>query len=139
MSTTKTTHYYSLGNAIGFFFIGTVLLILSGGMLLSGILSLWAVLACCMAVGSVVFGFQGITKRKKYPMVLDAEHLTFYRKGQQIRIPIQDITRVWYNTKGIDKRVSLALRNGSIEDIPVLYGLDELRKKIQKQYNLPNK
>ena len=108
-------------------------------MLALGILSLWSVLALAMAFVAISGGLKALATRKRFPMMLSKDHLTFRRKGEQIRIPVSEITRVWYNTRGIDKRVSIALKDGAVIDIPTAYGLDPLRKKIQKHYALTNR
>jgi hypothetical protein len=131
-------HRHSISNAIGFVILGIFLLALSGSMLVLGILSLWSVLALVMSIVAIGGGFKALATRKRYPMILSEDRLMFYRKGEQVRVPISEITRVWYNTHGIDKRVSVGLKGGSVVDIPTAYGLDPLRKKIQKRYALAN-
>lgn len=127
---------YSISNSIAFVVLGTILLALSGSMLAVGILSLWSLLALVMAFVAIGGGLKALATRKRCPMILSEDQLTFYRKGQQVHVPISEITRVWYNTRGIDKRVSIALKDNSVIDIPTSYGLDPLRKKIQKHYAL---
>jgi hypothetical protein len=127
---------YSISNSIAFVVLGILLLVLSGSMLVVGIVSLWGLLALVMAVIAIGGGLKALATRKRFPMMLSEDRLTFYRKGEQVRVPVSEITRVWYNTRGIDKRVSISLRDTTVIDIPTSYGLDPLRKKIQKRYAL---
>jgi hypothetical protein len=135
-SSQDTIIRYSISNSIAFVILGILLLALSGSMLVFGIVSLWSLLALVMAVIAIGGGLRALATRKRFPMMLSENQLTFYRKGQQVRVPVSEITRVWYNTRGIDKRVSIALRDTTVIDIPTSYGLDPLREKIQKHYSL---
>jgi hypothetical protein len=135
-SSQDTIIRYSISNSIAFVILGILLLALSGSMLVFGIVSLWSLLALVMAVIAIGGGLRALATRKRFPMMLSDNQLTFYRKGDQVRVPVSEITRVWYNTRGIDKRVSISLRDTTVIDIPTSYGLDPLRKKIQKHYAL---
>lgn len=137
-SSGDTVHHYSISNSIAFAVLGIFLLGLSGSMLVLGVLSLWSVLALVMAIAAIGGGLKALATRKRFPMILSEDQLTFYRKGEQVQVPVSEITRVWYNTRGIDKRVSISLKEGAVIDIPTAYGLDPLRKKIQKHYALAN-
>jgi hypothetical protein len=133
-----SVHRYPMSNSIAFVVLGIFLFALSGSVLALGILSLWSVLALVMAILAIGGGLKALATRKRFPMILSEDQLTFYRKGEQVPVPISEITRVWYNTRGIDKRVSIGLKGCSVIDIPTPYGLDPLRKKIQKHYVLAN-
>jgi hypothetical protein len=135
-SSGDTVIRYSISNSIAFVVLGILLLALSGSMLVVGVVSLWSLLALVMAVIAIGGGVKALATRKRFPMMLSEDHLTFYRKGEQVRVPVSEITRVWYNTRGIDKRVSISLRDTTVIDIPTSYGLDPLRKTIQKHYAL---
>jgi hypothetical protein len=137
-SSGDTVHHYSISNSIAFVILGIFLLALSGSMLALGILSLWSVLALVMAIVAIGGGVKALATRKRFPMILSEDQMTFYRRGEQVRVPVSEVTRVWYNTRGIDKRVSICLKDGRVIDIPTSYGLDPLRKKIQKRYALAN-
>jgi len=135
-TSSDTVVRYSISNSIAFVVLGILLLALSGSMLVVGIVSLWSLLALVMALIAIGGGLKALATRKRFPMMLSEDELTFYRKGEQVRVPVPEITRVWYNTRGIDKRVSISLRDTTVIDIPTAYGLDPLRKKIQKRYAL---
>jgi hypothetical protein len=137
-TSSDTVVRYSISNSIAFVVLGILLLALSGSMLVIGIVSLWSLLALVMAVIAIGGGLKALATRRRFPMILSEDELTFYRKGKQVRVPVSEITRVWYNTRGIDKRVSISLRDTTVVDIPTSYGLDLLRKKIQKRYALSN-
>src|SRR5256885_16845173 len=93
---------YSISNSIAFVVLGIFLLALSGSMLVLGIVSLWSLLALVMALVAIGGGLKALATRKRFPMILSDGQLTFYRKGEQVCIPVSEITRVWYNTRGID-------------------------------------
>ena len=137
--TDSSTHYYPVGRAIGYFFFGLVLLGFTTLMFAFSFFGFFIIFSFVLAILAVVLGVRAITTRKNYPMHMGPDLLTFFRKGVQVQIRVPDLKRVWFNTSGIDKRVSLALADGSVIDIPVLYGLDELRKKLQKRYGLTAK
>ena len=134
-SSGDTVIRYSISNSIAFVAFGIILFAISGSMLVVGIVSLWSLLALVMAIVAIGGGLKALATRKRFPMILSEDQLTFYRKGQQVRVPISEITRIWYNTRGIDKRVSIGLKDTSVIDIPTSYGLDPLRKKIQEHYS----
>src|SRR5258708_30506799 len=102
-------------------------------MFVFGFIGLFLIFGFVLGIAAITHGIRALTTRKKYPMSMGPELLSFFRKGQEVRIQVQDLKRVWFNTSGIDKRVSLALADGSVIDVPALYGLDELRKKLQKR------
>jgi hypothetical protein len=135
-SNDTTILYYPVGRAIGFFFFGLILLVATAAMLVIGLIGPFVAFGFVLAVFAIVLGIRALTTRKKYPMSMGADVLTFYRKSGEVRIPIQDIKRIWFNRSGIDKRVSLALADGNVIDIPVLYGLEDLRKKLNKRYGI---
>jgi hypothetical protein len=139
MNNQSTIHYYPVGRAIGFFFFGVVLFCATGAMLVLGLIGVFLVFGFVLGIAAVFLGIRALTTRKKYPMTLEPELLTFFRKGQEVKIQVKDLKKVWFNTSGIDKRVSLGLVDGSVVDVPVLYGLDELRKKLQDRYGVTAK
>lgn len=132
------THYYPLFRSIAYITFGILLIAMCGGLLIAGFLSIWPALALIAGIVWVYLGVRGISERKKHPMLLEDTELSFYDRGKQIIIPGIEIEKVWYNPKGIDKHISLKRKNGEEIDIPVLYGLIELKRKISKRYNLPS-
>ena len=139
MSNNSTTHYYPVGRAIGYFFLGVVLFSLTTLIFVVGLIGPFFIFGFVLGIAAIAFGIRALITRKKYPMSIGEDRLTFFRKGQEVQIQVRDLKRVWFNTSGIDKRVSLALADGSVMDIPVLYGLDELRKRLQERYGIAAK
>jgi hypothetical protein len=96
-SSGDTVIRYSVSNSVAFVVLGILLLVLSGSMLVLGIVSLWSLLALVMALVAVGGGLKALATRKRFPMILSDNQLTFYRKREQVLIPVSEITRVWYN------------------------------------------
>lgn len=133
----KTTIYYELDRIIVIILFALFLLGVGTGLFLAHIL--WAFGSVFVLTGllGVTVGIVAIKQRKKTPMELGDDFLTFFDHTGQVCIPAREITRAWYNDTGIDKKISLALQDGSTVDIPFSYGLDSLLKKIRKRYGLP--
>jgi hypothetical protein len=139
MSDNSTAHYYPVGRAIGYLFCGFLLLAIITLMFVFGFIGVFLIFGFGLGITAITLGVRALTTRKKYPMSLEPECLKFFRKGQEVQIPVKNIERIWFNTSGIDKRVSLALKDGSVVDVPVIYGLDELRKKLGDRYGIAAK
>ena len=89
-----------------------------------------------MGVIAIYSGIIGITKRKKEPMVFEDNILKFYKKGRLVEINRDNIEKVFYNTKGIDKRVTILTKEKKEIDIPTVYGLYPLVRKLNKNLAL---
>jgi len=83
----ETTHYYPISRAIGYFLGGTALLIVSGGLLGSGVVSPWAALGIVMAAVAIWLGVRGLADRRKYPMILSDEFISFYIRKREVGFP----------------------------------------------------
>ncbi len=136
MNDATFTHYYPIGRTIGFFLLGSLLLCATILMFVFGFIGVFVVFAFFLSIVATFLGIKDLATRKKYAMSIGPEFLTFFRQGQQVQIQARDLKKIWFNATGLDKRVSVALADGSTIDIPTLYGMDELRKKLQEYYGL---
>ena len=125
------TIFYPVSRSIGYLLIGsfaiyfTFMLMKEFGMM-SGLLGI-------MGCVSVYWGIQGLLMRKKRPLELTANELTYFKGGAKITINRSDIERIWLNTSGIDKRVSIKTKQLNEYDIPVPYGLSALEKRLNAE------
>ena len=94
-TSSDTVVRYSISNSIAFVVLGILLLALSGSMLVVGIVSLWSLLALVMAVIAIGGGLKALATRKRFPMMLSEDQLTFYRKGEVGRPAALDTPRGW--------------------------------------------
>jgi len=62
--------------------------------------------------------------------------LRFYRKRSIIEVNRGDIEKIFYNTKELDKRVTILTKDGQEIDIPTLHGLHPLVKKLYRHIDL---
>lgn len=126
-------HYYPLSRAIGNIILGAVALFVS--ILLMRFIGV-SILLLVMAIVALYIGIKGVAKRKKEPMIHEVDKLTFYRRGSVVEVNRENIEKIFYNTKGIDKRVSILTKDQEEIDIPVVYGLAELVKKLNNNLGL---
>lgn len=123
--------FYPVSRSIGYLLIGsfaiyfTFMLMKEFGMV-AGLLGI-------MGCASVYWGMQGLFMRKKRPLELNADELTYFKGGAKITIKRSDIEKIWMNTTGIDKRVSVKTKQLQEYDIPVPYGLSGLAKKLNAE------
>ena len=89
-----------------------------------------------MAFVAVIQGIVGLRRRNSRPLVVAEGELAFWRGSKRVVVETGEITRIWYNTKGLDKRVSIALQSGEVIDIPPVYGLAGLAKKLSRHLQL---
>ena len=137
MNDPETTHYYPVGRGVGYFAFGGLLLVVVVVIALAGSFVWMPLGGLAMALVAMWLGVQSLTNRKKYPMTLSDDQISFYVRKNQVHVPIDEVAAVFYNTTGIDKRASLRKRSGENIDIPVLYGLNDLVKKIGRRYGIP--
>lgn len=130
------THYYPIGRTVGFFSLAFLLVCATVLMFVYGFIGVFIIFAFFLCIVATYLGIQTLATRKKYPMSIGPEFLTFFREGKQVQIRAQDLKKIRFNGTGLDKRVSATLADGSTIDIPTLYGMDELRKKLHEYYNL---
>jgi len=129
------THYYPLSRSIGMLIMGVLGLFISVCL----IKFLISFLLVVMSVVALYIGIYGLAKRKKEPMIYDDKVLTFYRKGKLEEVRGDSIEKIFYNTKGIDKRVTILTQDRKEVNIPVVYGLAELVRKLNKNLGLAQK
>jgi hypothetical protein len=122
---------YPISRSVGYLLIGafaiyfTVMLIKHSGM--------YAGAAGVMGCVAVYWGIYGLLMRKKRPLELTATELTYFKGAAKITINRADIEKVWLNSSGIDKRVSVKTKQLQEHDIPVPYGLSALAKKLNTE------
>jgi len=120
--------------SIAFFVLGAFGLAFAIALLIH--YALFAGLLLAMACIAIFQGIRGIRQRNTRPLTVADGKLTFWRGAKQVVVETDGITKIWYNTKGIDKRVTIALRSGEEVDIPVVYGLAPLARKLNKHLGL---
>ncbi len=127
-------HYYPLGRSIGMLMGGVLGLLISLALVTMGFLSF---LLAIMSVVAVSVGVIGTTKRKRQPMKFEGNALTFYRRSRPVEVPRDAIEKIFYNRSGIDKRVTILTTDKKQIDIPTVYGLKSLARKLNKELDLP--
>ena len=127
-------HYYPLGRSIVMFVIGVIGVVLN--IILLKFAMIFSFLLGIMALIAIYIGITGISKRKKEPMIFENNLLKFYKRGKLIEVNREGIKKIFYNTKGIDKRVTILTMDGREIDIPTVYGLNPLVKKLNQNLKL---
>jgi hypothetical protein len=89
-----------------------------------------------MSLIAIYLGVYAIIRRKKEPMKYENNKLTFFKRGSIVEVSKQNIEKIFYNTSGLGKKVTILTKDKNEIHIPVVYGLAELAKKLNKDLNL---
>ncbi len=122
---------YPTGNSIGYMIFGALLihLLIPLWMTIGGTTFLFFI----MGVYAIYMGFIGFTKRTSQPLEIKDGILSFYKNGKLIQVETKFVDKVWVNRSGFDKRISILHREKGEIDIPMIYGLDSVSKKINME------